>query len=243
MGCPHTGWGAGPALGDHLQTARSGNSGTSRRTVDFPLKPLSAATFGDDVPVVRAGSPLLQLLGEGEQIKACKQTDERRRITIAMWVAFSLDLVDDESVGSDRAANAVIRIAGRQHVTCSSPAGRNTRQISPSRRPRSPSVHRSRARRATAHAGRRCNRDRAPAWRRGLTLSMLLSRTETDHIGRLVRAKEQFCWTDPETGYVRRQIAPAPGSDIPLDVVQVELPVGATVGTGVVGRPSPSSPG
>jgi transcriptional regulator with XRE-family HTH domain len=63
----------------------------------------------------------------------------------------------------------------------------------------------------------------------GLTLSMLFARTETDHIGRLVRAKEQFCWTDPETGYVRRQIAPAPGSDIPLDVVQVELPVGATV--------------
>jgi transcriptional regulator with XRE-family HTH domain len=63
----------------------------------------------------------------------------------------------------------------------------------------------------------------------GLTLSMLLARTETDHIGRLVRAKEQFCWTDPETGYVRRQIAPAPGSDIPLDVVRIELPVGATV--------------
>ena len=76
-------------------------------------KPLSAATFGDDVPVVRAGSPLLQLLAEGEQIKAGKQTDERGGITIAMRVALSLDLVDDESVGSDRAANAIIRIAGR----------------------------------------------------------------------------------------------------------------------------------
>jgi transcriptional regulator with XRE-family HTH domain len=63
----------------------------------------------------------------------------------------------------------------------------------------------------------------------GLTLSMLLARTETDHIGRLVRAKEQSRWTDPETGYMRRQIAPAPGSDIPLDVVQVELPAGASV--------------
>ena len=63
----------------------------------------------------------------------------------------------------------------------------------------------------------------------GLTLSMLLARTETDHIGRLVRAKEQSRWTDPETGYIRRQIAPAPGSDIPLDVVQVELPAGASV--------------
>src|SRR6516225_11618368 len=88
---------------------------TSRQTVDFSVEPLSAAAFGDDVPVVRAGSPLLQLLAQGEQIKAGKQTDERGGIAIAMRVAFSLDLVDDESVGSDRAANAVIRIAGRQH--------------------------------------------------------------------------------------------------------------------------------
>ena len=96
---------------------------TSRRTVAFPLKPLSAATFGDDVPVMRAGSPLLQLLAESEQIKAGKQTDDRRGIAIAMRVVFSLDLVDDDSVDST--------------VACSSPAGRNTRQISPSRRPRS----------------------------------------------------------------------------------------------------------
>jgi hypothetical protein len=63
----------------------------------------------------------------------------------------------------------------------------------------------------------------------GLTLSMLLARTETDHMSRLVRANEQSRWIDPETGYIRRQIAPAPGSDIPLDVVQVELPGGASV--------------
>ena len=83
--------------------------------MDFPLNRFQPrrSTFGDDVPVVRAGSPLLQLLAEGEQIKAGKQTDERGGITIAMRVALSLDLVDDESVGSDRAANAIIRIAGR----------------------------------------------------------------------------------------------------------------------------------
>ena len=63
----------------------------------------------------------------------------------------------------------------------------------------------------------------------GLTLSMLLARTETGHVGRLIRAEDQFCWIDPETGYVRRQIAPAPGSDIPLELVQVELPAGASV--------------
>jgi len=83
--------------------------------MDFPLNRFQPrrSTFGDDVPVVRAGAPLLQLLAEGEQIKAGKQTDERGGITIAMRVALSLDLVDDESVGSDRAANAIIRIAGR----------------------------------------------------------------------------------------------------------------------------------
>jgi hypothetical protein len=43
------------------------------------------------------------------------------------------------------------------------------------------------------------------------------------------RPYEQSRWTDPETGYIRRQIAPAPGSDIPLDVVQVELPAAASV--------------
>src|ERR1700757_4486332 len=63
----------------------------------------------------------------------------------------------------------------------------------------------------------------------GLTLSMLLARTETDQMGRLVRANEQSRWIDPETGYIRRQIAPAPGSDIPLDLVRVELPPGASV--------------
>src|SRR5580704_18882903 len=84
---------------------------------------LSAATFGDDVPVVRSGSPFLQLLAESEQIKAGKQTDERRGIAIAMRVAFSFDLVDDESVRSDRAANAIIGMAGRQHRRLQQPGG------------------------------------------------------------------------------------------------------------------------
>jgi transcriptional regulator with XRE-family HTH domain len=63
----------------------------------------------------------------------------------------------------------------------------------------------------------------------GLTLSALLARTETNRAGRLVRAGDQLRWTDPATGYVRRQVAPAPGSDLPLDLVQVDLPPGATV--------------
>src|SRR5262249_8637275 len=42
------------------------------------------------------------------------------------------------------------------------------------------------------------------------------------------RADDQLRWTDPATGYVRRQVAPAPGSDLPLELVQVELPAGAS---------------
>ena len=63
----------------------------------------------------------------------------------------------------------------------------------------------------------------------GLTLSTLLARAEAIHAGRLSRAEDQLRWIDPATGYVRRQVAPAPGSDFPLDVVQVELPAGASV--------------
>jgi transcriptional regulator with XRE-family HTH domain len=63
----------------------------------------------------------------------------------------------------------------------------------------------------------------------GLTLSALLARTETNRAGRLARAGDQLRWSDPATGYVRRQVAPAPGSDLPLDLVQVELPPGASV--------------
>jgi transcriptional regulator with XRE-family HTH domain len=63
----------------------------------------------------------------------------------------------------------------------------------------------------------------------GLTLSALLARTEMSGAGRLARADDQLRWTDPATGYIRRQVAPAPGSDLPLDLVQVELPAGAAV--------------
>jgi transcriptional regulator with XRE-family HTH domain len=60
----------------------------------------------------------------------------------------------------------------------------------------------------------------------GLTLSTLLARAEQS-AGRLVRVAEQPQWRDPETGYVRRQVSPR--SDLPLELIRVELPVGATV--------------
>ena len=59
----------------------------------------------------------------------------------------------------------------------------------------------------------------------GLTLSALLARAE--HAGRLIRAAEQPQWRDPASGYVRRQISPR--SDLPVELIRVELPVGAAV--------------
>lgn len=63
----------------------------------------------------------------------------------------------------------------------------------------------------------------------GLTLSTLLARAEGARKDRLLRAKDQMQWQDPDTGYVRTQIAPANGSDIPLEIVQVVLPPGKSV--------------
>lgn len=60
----------------------------------------------------------------------------------------------------------------------------------------------------------------------GMTLSALIARAELRG-GRLLRQNDQPLWTDPETGYVRRHLSPA--SDMPLELIRVELPAGATV--------------
>jgi len=60
----------------------------------------------------------------------------------------------------------------------------------------------------------------------GLTLSMLLGRL--DETGeRLRRASEQPVWTDPGSGYVRRQVSPAEAA--PLELTEVRMPPGAKV--------------
>src|SRR5207245_1853191 len=60
----------------------------------------------------------------------------------------------------------------------------------------------------------------------GLTLSTLLARAE--HSGsRLLRAADQPQWQDPASGYVRRQVSPR--SDLPIELIRVELPAGASV--------------
>jgi len=63
----------------------------------------------------------------------------------------------------------------------------------------------------------------------GLTLSTLLARVEASQGGRVMRRAEQASWKDPETGYVRRQIAPLLGSNLPLDLVRVNLPPGKSI--------------
>lgn len=64
----------------------------------------------------------------------------------------------------------------------------------------------------------------------GLTLSTLLARAEAATGNRLMRASDQQVWQDPHTFYTRRQVAPYPGSSLPLDVVEVKLPPGAEIG-------------
>ena len=59
-----------------------------------------------------------------------------------------------------------------------------------------------------------------------LTLAGLLLRAEGE--GRLLsRAAEQAVWTDPATGYRRRQVFSRP--DHPVELVEIELPSGQSV--------------
>jgi L-amino acid N-acyltransferase YncA len=60
----------------------------------------------------------------------------------------------------------------------------------------------------------------------GMSLSELVARAEGDR-GRLARATDQPVWIDPATSYRRRALSPAPGG--PIELVEVELPAGASV--------------
>ena len=59
-----------------------------------------------------------------------------------------------------------------------------------------------------------------------LTLGQLLADAEAPR-ARLLRRDEQALWKDPRTGYLRRQVSPV--SDLPMQMVEVELPAGAEV--------------
>jgi len=60
----------------------------------------------------------------------------------------------------------------------------------------------------------------------GITMSTLLSRAEDANRSRIIRRDEQLLWRDPQSGYKRRQVFPIPGSTVPIDLVEVELPAG-----------------
>lgn len=60
----------------------------------------------------------------------------------------------------------------------------------------------------------------------GVTMSTLVA-LPGEGGGRLVRRAEQPVWHDPQSRYLRRQVSPL--SDLPLQLVEVELPAGAEV--------------
>ncbi|WP_229217832.1 helix-turn-helix domain-containing protein [Rugamonas apoptosis] len=61
----------------------------------------------------------------------------------------------------------------------------------------------------------------------GVTLASLFEAPRPD-ASPLVRQAEQLQWTDPQSGYTRRNISP-PHFRSPLQIVQIDFPAGATV--------------
>lgn len=61
----------------------------------------------------------------------------------------------------------------------------------------------------------------------GWTISRLMAEAENGPPA-LVRAQEQVIWKDPETGYVRRIVSP-PNPHLKGELVEVSLPVGASI--------------
>lgn len=55
----------------------------------------------------------------------------------------------------------------------------------------------------------------------GISMSTLIARAEMQE-GKLLRFAHQPVWRDPQTHYLRRHVSPR--SDLPIDLVQVELP-------------------
>ncbi|WP_336998380.1 helix-turn-helix domain-containing protein [Leclercia sp. M50] len=55
----------------------------------------------------------------------------------------------------------------------------------------------------------------------GISMSTLIARAEMQE-GKLLRFESQPVWRDPQTHYMRRHVSPR--TDLPIDLVQVELP-------------------
>ncbi|HDR1954527.1 TPA: helix-turn-helix transcriptional regulator [Enterobacter hormaechei] len=60
----------------------------------------------------------------------------------------------------------------------------------------------------------------------GISMSTLIARAEMQE-GKLLRLANQPVWRDPQTHYLRRHVSPR--TDMPIDLVQVELPARSDV--------------
>ncbi|MGK9174950.1 XRE family transcriptional regulator [Yokenella regensburgei] len=60
----------------------------------------------------------------------------------------------------------------------------------------------------------------------GISMSTLIARAEMPE-GKLLRFAEQPVWRDPQSHYLRRHLSPR--SDLPLDLVQIDLPGGSDI--------------
>ena len=60
----------------------------------------------------------------------------------------------------------------------------------------------------------------------GISMSMLMARAEMQE-GKLLRFADQPVWHDPQSHYLRRNVSPR--SDLPIDLVQIELPAGSDI--------------
>ena len=60
----------------------------------------------------------------------------------------------------------------------------------------------------------------------GISMSMLIARAEMQE-GKLSRFADQPVWHDPQSHYLSRHVSPR--SDLPIDLVQIELPAGSDI--------------
>ncbi|MDZ7320864.1 XRE family transcriptional regulator [Kosakonia sacchari] len=60
----------------------------------------------------------------------------------------------------------------------------------------------------------------------GISMSTLIARAEMQE-GKLLRHADQPVWRDPQSNYLRRHVSPR--SDLPIDLVQIELPAGSDI--------------
>lgn len=60
----------------------------------------------------------------------------------------------------------------------------------------------------------------------GISMSTLIARAEMQE-GKLLRFADQPVWHDPQSHYLRRHVSPR--SDLPIDLVQIELPAGSDI--------------